>query len=150
METVNSPNLKYVVLTATRSCGANAKSANPSLILPIDFPTASDGSEKSFHPVLFLCHGYTRGNLSSPSILIRLLFLLSSILRRAHNRALSASLFPRSCRERRARWKGPEAEGEGEEPVVNQNRRSSESPSHLSETVRGPVCVEIVARRSRR
>ena len=44
------------------------------------------------------------------------------------------------------RWKGPEAEGEGEEPVVNQNRRSTESPSHLSETVRGPVCVEIVAR----
>lgn len=36
-------------------------------------------------------------------------------------------------------WKGPEAEGEGEEPVVNQNRRSSESPSHLFESVRGPV-----------
>lgn len=44
------------------------------------------------------------------------------------------------------RWKGPEAEGEGEEPVVNQNRRSTESPSHLSETVRGPVYVGIVAR----
>lgn len=36
-------------------------------------------------------------------------------------------------------WKGPEAEGEGEEPVVNQNRRSSESPSHLFESVRGPA-----------
>lgn len=36
-------------------------------------------------------------------------------------------------------WKGPEAEGEGEEPVVNQNRRSSESPSHLFESVQGPA-----------
>lgn len=44
------------------------------------------------------------------------------------------------------RWKGPEAEGGGEEPVVNQNRRSTESPSHLSETVRGLVYVGIVAR----
>jgi len=45
------------------------------------------------------------------------------------------------------RWKGPEAEGEGEEPVVNQNRRSTESPSHLFETVRGSVCVKIVVAR---
>lgn len=48
---------------------------------------------------------------------------------------LPASLFfPRlSRRGRCCTMEG--AEREGEEPVVNQNRRSSESPSHFSESV---------------
>lgn len=105
----------------------------------------------SFYPVMsVLSSGTHRATCrESPSILSRspspsLLFSREGCLRsRTFTRiSFSASL------EWPGRWKGPETEGEGEEPVVNQNRRSSESPAVTSSSLCDDQCtyVKIVAR----
>lgn len=94
---------------------------------------------ESFYPVMSFILRYTGQPVESPNILSSVFSFSPQFSVAAR---LPASLFPRLS----LHWKGPEGEGEGEEPVVNQNRRSSESPSHLFEFVRRPVYVEIVAR----